>query len=159
MSISQQIDAVIQALCEKYPNTEKVFTAEKPPQNLSVKALKKFKTYHPQKETIKLGMISVILGFINLGILITDHAIHYRLQRGFMGLIKSGSIALDNITHLHAEHQSYHPCYKGGNPGPAFWVNNTEIGWTQILMVMSDDDEALLIDLFNQLDPSRNLKP
>lgn len=153
MLTPEKIDQTIQGLIEKYPNTEGIFTAEKPPQNLRINVLKKFKHYTPQNETIKLGAIYVILGFINIGLLITNHAVHYRLQNGFMGLLKSGHIPLQQITHLHAEHRSYHPCYKGGNPGPAFWINNEEIGWTQVLMVMSDDDEAFLIDLFNQLNP------
>jgi hypothetical protein len=149
----ENLDHTIQTLLKKYPNTEKIFTPDKPPQNLSVKTLKKFKSYVPQQETIKLGAIYVILGFITLGFVITHNALHYRLQNGFMALPKSGHLPLKEITHLKAEHRFSHPCYKGSNPGPAFWVNNQEIGWTQVLMVMSDEDEAFLIDLFNHLTP------
>jgi len=157
MITTDKIDQTVQTLFEKYPNTEKIFTADKPPQNLPVKVLKKFKSYSPQHETIALGAIYVILGFITLGFIITNQALHYRLQNGFMALPKSGHVPLQKITHLKAEHRLNHPCYKGSNPGPAFWVNNQEIGWTQVLMVMSDEDEAFLIDLFNQLTPHTHL--
>lgn len=152
MLTPDKIEQTTQTLFEKYPNTEKIFTADRPPENLSVNVLEKFKAYNPKKETIKLGAIYVILKFFTLGILITDQALHYRLQNGVIALIKSGHIPLQDIVHLYAKNRLTHPCYKGGNPGPAFWVNRKEIGWTQILMVMCDDDEAFLIDLFNQLD-------
>ena len=154
MITADTLDQTIQNLLAKYPNTKKIFTADKPPQNLNVKVLRKFKSYSPQQETIQLGAIYVVLGFITIGLLITDKAIHHRLQMGWMGLPKSGHVLLSDITHTHAEHRTYQSCYKGGNPGPAFWINNQEIGWTQVLMVMSDEDEAFLIDLFNRLNPN-----
>jgi len=82
---------------------------------------------------------------------ITDKGIYYRLCAGFLGFATKGYLSFNNINSIAAEHTLTKPVYGAGSSGPEIKVNGKMLGWITNLYYLADTDEAVLIDIINQM--------
>jgi hypothetical protein len=142
---------MIASVMSRHSGHEKAFTGVSIPPKLSAKLSKSFPAMDLSKETIEFAGLYSALGMKPLGIIITDKRLHYRWSSGFFGLSKCGNVSLSDISTLTAERKFVHPCYGGGNPGPDITINGCTRGWIQVLMLMSEEDEKVLLAVLNEL--------
>ena len=148
---TQKLDTIISVTIAKHPDVRKVYTGDGVPDKIVSRIIRKFSPIDPSAEEIKLAAVYPVLWIFTLGIVITDRNVYYKLMQGYAGLTKSGRYAFNDIEALRAEHKVSHACHQGGNPGPVFRINGVELGWLQPLMMMSEEDEDCLIEVFNRL--------
>lgn len=148
----KKLSDFVTTLKKNHPQTQKIYVDDPLPDKIYYCICKKFQHIDYTREKILFaGIYPILFNLFTLGIVLTDRAIHYRLQRGFMAMLKSEYIPLLDIQSISAQYKLAQDSYQGGNPGPAFFVNEKEIGWTQMLMVMSQADVDCLMDLFNNM--------
>jgi hypothetical protein len=137
---------LINVVLAQHPECKKSWLGDSIPVDKRQKYINKIAPEIPQNgEAVYL---LCYFNFGNVGMIITDKTIYFKLLSGFIGAAKKIQFPLNQIKTIGIESTWTHACYGGGAYGPEFTVNKNLIGWMQMV---PDEDEKFLINLISEM--------
>lgn len=157
LSMNEELESIVAKAMNSHAAAKKAYTGASLPADLRAVVASRFSLVNLNSERLLFaGLYDTRMFFYRpvYGVLITDKRICWRLCYGYIQKARVGSVQWGELTSVSVAHAYSHACYGGGMPGPELSINGSVVGWCQQFGLMGDDDEKLLIELFDSINKS-----
>jgi hypothetical protein len=157
MDASAELESIVAKVLNSHSAAKKAYAGALLPADLRAVVASRFPLVNLNSERLLFaGLYDTRMFFYRpvYGVLITDKRICWRLCYGYIQKARVGSVQWGELTSVSVAHSYSHACYRGGMPGPELSINGSVVGWCQQFGLMGDDDEKLLIELFDSINKS-----
>ena len=154
---SAELESIVAKVLNSHSAAKKAYAGALLPADLRAVVASRFPLVNLNSERLLFaGLYDTRMFFYRpvYGVLITDKRICWRLCYGYIQKARVGSVQWGELTSVSVAHSYSHACYGGGMPGPELSINGSVVGWCQQFGLMGDDDEKLLIELFDSINKS-----